>query len=194
MSDTTRARKAPEKKAVVEFDAPSGVLTIGRPRLNEGAGPKWLMGEIVLKADLHRIEPSYDGMTGMAQLVLGHGLKQKLADAFAGPDADVSEAVDMWEQLVDGDWDSGRSGTGLPRFFAEAYAAVRGVAIETVRPRINAILSGDDLDKMANLRQWAADPRIRAAAEKIKAAKAAERAKAAVAAAKNAPVGALEDI
>ena len=188
MSDTTRARKAPEKKAVVVTDLVTRVVTIHRPMLNEGSGAKWLPGEAVLTADYGRLDSEIQTMLGL------HGLKQKLADGYAGPDTDISEVADIWDRLVEGEWDSGRSGTGLPRFFAEAYASVKNVPVETVRPKINAILAGDDPDKLANLRQWAADPRVKAASEKIKAAKAAERAKAAVAAAKTAPAAALEDI
>ena len=187
MSDV-RARKAPEKKAVVVTDLAARTVVIHRPLLNEGSGPKWVPGEAVLTADYGRLDPEIQTMLGL------HGLKQKLADGYAGPDTDISEVADIWDRLVEGEWDSGRSGTGLPRFFTEAYATVRGVAIETVRPRINAILAGDDPDKLANLRQWAADPRVKAASEKIKAAKAAERAKAAAVAAKSAPTAALEDI
>ena len=187
MSDV-RTRKAPEKKAVVVTDLAARTVAIHRPLLNEGAGPKWLPGESVLVADYGRLDGEIQTMLGL------HGLKQKLADGYAGPDTDISEVSDIWDRLVEGDWDSGRSGTGLPRFFAEAYASVRGVALETVRPRINAILAGDDPDKLANLRQWAADPRVKAASEKIKAQKAAERAKAAAVAAKTAPAAELEDI
>ena len=183
----TKPRRAPVKKAVVVVDANAETVSFHEPLLNEsGEGNKWLPGALVLCARLGDLPPN---LVTRAAL---HGINQKLADRYAGPEKSVVEVVPGWEQLLEGDWDAGSN--GLPDYFAEAYAHVKGKEVPEIRTTISRILAGGDEAKIAHLRGWATEPRIVAAIAKIKAVRAAERAKAAAVAAKAAPAGELEDL
>jgi len=160
-----------ERKARVKTDLENGVLHF------EFLGAKDKDGNPTVA---HRRSFPLEKIPSALHTALAlHGLKQKLSDSFADPDAEPVESSDaVFAQLTSGTWS--QRGEAGPRtsILEEAIAALKGADLEKVRE----FVAKQDDDWVKAIKK---DPAVKAKMDEIAAKKAAEKAKASKAAAKN---------
>lgn len=109
-----------------------------------------------------------------------HGLKQKVSDSFADPEADpATSAETVYNQLKSGEWTSKGDGVKAPPTYIQALAELHNVSVEDAQARYDAKSEADQ-------KALRAHPKVKAKVAEITERKAKERKSALNKAAKDA--------
>lgn len=125
-------------------------------------GAKWVTAHAERRATLYtrdgtfRIFDANELADEIRDMLLVHGLKQKLADKFSGIDdpADyLPAAVSVWEALVAGTWNPGRTERGPDPLLVQAIALITNQSEVAVRSKWETLSA-------AERKRLAANPKV----------------------------------
>ena len=113
-------------------------------------------------------------------LLLLHGLNQKIRDGYAKPEADPVEVADrIWEGLLQGHWRvTGGERAESVTYFVRAFAEYKNRDVAAVQRLVNEIEASEDEKRIANLKMVRKSAPIVKIMARMRAEDAVARAKA----------------
>lgn len=171
------------KRAVIVTDLDAMELRFHEPEAAPpGSKSKWIPGALIRAI---RVADYPQDIRNIAMLTVG--FRNTFMDQYADPSVDIAQALeDRHNTLLAGNWSAKGESSERAGLFVQAYAAIKGLSVEEVRNKVNAIESGDDDSKKAALAAWRKSPDIAAKMAEIQIENARKRMAAAHDAAKEA--------